>query len=161
MRCSDPVHRSRKKYILSSRAKRGICFSSRIARNSRFLGQTPPFGMTWREFLRSLFKRALVIRENARLKADATSACEMRSAPPFYSRTCTGRVAKYFRKVIHRFTRIPQGAFILFALDFSLSTTLGPGSAPRRAVPGFGSIWSPIRKNDYLLGQGILNPSGG
>jgi len=46
--------RLRKKYFLSSRAKRGICFSSRLPRNSRFLGQTPPFGMTSREFFRSL-----------------------------------------------------------------------------------------------------------
>jgi len=48
------LHRMRKKYFLSSRAKRGICFSARLPRNSRFLGQTPPFGMTWREFFRNL-----------------------------------------------------------------------------------------------------------
>lgn len=77
---------------------------------------------------------------NARLKAGATDACEMHFAELLLFRFSTGRVAQYFRKVIHRFTQIPQGAIILFALDFSLSITLGPGSAPRRAVPGFGSI---------------------
>src|SRR6202790_1123632 len=50
----------RKKYLLSSRAKRGICFSSRLPRNSRFLGQTPPFGMTWRALFRSLFSLSRV-----------------------------------------------------------------------------------------------------
>ncbi len=37
-----------------NRAKRGICFSSRLPRNSRFLGPTPPFGMTRCDFFRDL-----------------------------------------------------------------------------------------------------------
>jgi len=40
-------YRPLKNYFLSSRAKRGICFSPRLPRISRFLGQAPPFGMTW------------------------------------------------------------------------------------------------------------------
>jgi hypothetical protein len=44
-----------KSAFLSSRAKRGICFSSPNPRKSRFLGQTLPFGMTRCEFFRSHF----------------------------------------------------------------------------------------------------------
>jgi hypothetical protein len=47
------LNRLRKKCFLSSRAKRGICFSSPNPRKSRFLGQTQPFGMTLCEFFRS------------------------------------------------------------------------------------------------------------
>jgi hypothetical protein len=49
------LHRLRKEWFLSSRAKREICFSSPNPRKSRFLGQTQPFGMTRCEFFRSHF----------------------------------------------------------------------------------------------------------
>src|SRR5258708_25496201 len=70
---SARLQRLRKKYVLSSRAKRGICFSSRLPTNSRFLGQTPPFGMTWCEFFRSLFNRAVTTAESMRLEPLARS----------------------------------------------------------------------------------------
>jgi len=64
----------RKKYFLSSRAKRGICFSSRLIRKNRFLGQTPPFGMTWSEFFRRLLTLSDFPVED-RVKSGQAEAC--------------------------------------------------------------------------------------
>ena len=82
----------KKRFRCHSRAKRGIRFFRKAEQNSRFLGQTPPVGMTGRHFFRSLLSLLGFGNSGPRSSDRTKSLCGKRGATEaLLSCRCRGR----------------------------------------------------------------------